>query len=513
MRAATIVGVVLACSVAAGRAAAETDDAGAPAPDAAASLSLAPEPPPPAPAALQAPDTDRALPPPSEGAPPIAVGPGDEEAKADFQQSLALPDGSPLRVAGRAGSATFYGFGELDVIRDSTRSFGDAANNFSVLYAGSQSRESQWRLTPCNSRLGMRLSSPEEKEVRGIFLAELGPDYQAGDGSGYFCEGSHLRHFYLALRSPIVDVLLGRYYGLFGWGGKGFLPNTAAFMGVPGLLYHLEPQLRVSHIFRFAPVDFEIAIAFGETPQRDPATGEGTLALRLSVNQWRGASAQGGGPPVAAPLQIGISGVRRLFDVPPFHSIPSDVRIALGGQGLAIQAFVPIVPSHGDDLGNSLSATVQLTSGSGLSDMYTGLTGGVDFPLLPNPAMLPPVPYPANIAPGIISFDALGTPHSIEWRTLVLGAQYHLPVALGRRVWVSALYSRTTSDNAKALSPFPEWGRVWTSARYYDANAFVAVTRALQVALSWQLTRQQYAAPFVNMASNVRGQLAATYFF
>ena len=66
-------------------------------------------------------------------------------------------------------------------------------------------------------------------------------------------------HLYVAMRTPIVDVLVGRYYSLFGWGGKGLLPNTAAFMGTAGQVYDLETQVRLSHIFRFEFVDFEIA--------------------------------------------------------------------------------------------------------------------------------------------------------------------------------------------------------------------------------------------------------------
>jgi hypothetical protein len=442
----------------------------------------------------------------------LESGPGDQEAKADFQETRPLPDRSPLRIANRFGSAALYGFAELDLLHDSTQGFGLAANNFALrpgfpLPAGG----GQWQVTPCDSRLGARLETSAERPVRGIFLAELGPAYQIGDGPD-FCRGGHVRHLYVAMRSLVLDVLVGKYYGVFGWGGKGFLPNSAAFMGVPGQIYDLERQIRLSHIFRWDPVDFEIAGALADPVQTEPGTGEGHLGFRWAVNGWRGASAQGGGPPEAAPLQVGISGVRRIFEIAPFIGVPESERIRARGQGLALDAFLPIVPAHGDDLGNSLSATLKLTRGSGLADMYTGLTGGVRFPALPNPANVLPAPvYPANIAQGIVAFDPTGGLHPVEWHTVVLGAQYHVPVARGRRVWVCALYSRTESDNATSLTPFPNWYYVWTSARYYDANLFVAVTRALQLAVSWQLTQQVYGA--AGRASSTRGQLAATYFF
>jgi hypothetical protein len=39
-----------------------------------------------------------------------------------------------------------------------------------------------------------------------------------------------------------------------------------------------------------------------------------------------------------------------------------------------------------------LAPTAEATTGSGLSDLYPGLTGGVQFPTLPNPYNLLPVP-------------------------------------------------------------------------------------------------------------------------
>jgi hypothetical protein len=491
-----------------GRAASPVDG-GAPATDVLPTPPGAPAPPP----AFVPVRPEPLEPEPPPAAPAPSDGPGDEEAKADFQKSRPVPDGSPLRFAGRAGSVAVYGFAELDYLHDSTQSFGPAANNFTLARPQTpRGTNGPATVTLCDSRLGVRLGTAESWSVRGTFLAELGPSYAAGDGSGYFCDGRHVRHLYVAMRSPILDVLFGRYYGLFGWGGKGFFPNTAAFLGVPGQLYHLESQLRLSHIFRTGPVDVEVALAGAPSPQTESGTGEGHFGFRLAFNNWRGASAQGSGPPVAVPAQLAFSSVRRVLRLTPFSANPGDDLVAAQGDGRALQAFVPIFPARGDDLGNAMSATVEWTTGDGLADMYPGLTGGVSFPALPNPKGAFPSPgYRANLPQGIATFDANGTLHLVDWHSLVIGGQYHVPVARGRLIWVSAVWSRTISANAAPLTPLAGWGSVWDHAHYFDVNLFVAPTRALQLALSYQRTLQEFADRAT--ARNVRGQLAVSYFF
>jgi hypothetical protein len=441
-------------------------------------------------------------------------GPGDEEAKADFQNARLLPDGSPLHFAGRYGSITLYGFGEVDYLHDSTQSFGIAANNFPLARRHTpRGDDAQSMGTDCNSRLGLRLETSESRSIGAAFVTELGPSWEPGDGGRYLCEGGKVRDFYVGLRSPILDVLIGRYYSLFGWGGKGFFPNTAAFLGVPAQVYRLEPQVRLSHIFRRAPGDIEIAGSFSGAPQYVSGAGEATFGLRYTFNWWRGASAQGSGPPVAAPLQVGIARVHRRFSVSDFVENPKINDIGYG-DGWSVNVFAPVIPARGDDLGNALSFILEETWGTGLSDMYTGLTGGVLFPALPTARVDPNNPLPVyrpNIANGIVTFNADRRLVSIDWKTFLIGAQYHLPFARGRRVWLSANYSRTHSDNAQANTPLPGWGGLFTKADYFDGNVFVGPLRALQVALSYQVTRQTFADSV--SATNRRVQVGVTYFF
>jgi hypothetical protein len=445
-------------------------------------------------------------------APSSAVSAPDPEAQADFQRRWVTPNPSPTLRLGAYASATLYGGERLDLINDSTQSFGWAANN-DTLQTPTSYRGSHGQTTPTasNARFGLKVGSPVTTEPFGwLVLGEIGASRRPqGGGEGWQSPTAHF--LYVSGRTPIIDVLVGRYHDLFGWGGKGFFPNTVATLGVPGEVFRQRGQVRLSHVFRWRPVDFEIALAGVAPVQNVARAAEGQLGLRLAVNGWVGAGAQAAGPAEARPLQVGISSVARRLEINPFSAMPGSP-IETSGGGLALDAFVPIIPAHGDDLGNGLSLNVELTGGSGIADLYPGLTGGATLPALPNPAQVLPAPVIyASLPASIATFDANGDPHTINWRSLVLGVQYHLPVSNGRRVWVSATWSRTTSNNLASLTPPLVRGFVWTDARYADANVFVAIWRGLQAALSVQVTRQTLDNGVT--AENRRGQVAVSYYF
>jgi hypothetical protein len=308
-----------------------------------------------------------------------------------------------------------------------------------------------------------------------------------------------------------VHALIGSYYDLFGWGGRGFFPNTAALVAPPGLVYRSRPQVRLSVLLRFPLVDFELALAAVEPPAGDVNGAEAQAGIRLTFNGWRGASAQLGGPPEAAPLQIGISRLARTYWVNRPTAI-SEAAIETKAGGLALAFFVPIFPARGSNLAHCASLTLELTGGSGIADMYPYLTGGSFLPVFPNPmSSLPPPVYVATFPQGTVTFDANGNVHTIDWASLALGLQYHLPFARGRRAWVSALYTRMVSDNLLELTPPSGRPGVFTRSSYYDISAFVAATRSLQIAASHQVTWQTFGDG--TEASNRREQIALSYFF
>jgi hypothetical protein len=104
-----------------------------------------------------------------------------------------------------------------------------------------------------------------------------------------------------------------------------------------------------------------------------------------------------------------------------------------------------------------------------------------------NPARI----YPQNIDPGMVTFDRNFELKTINWKALVAGLQYYLPIGDGR-VWISGIYSRIWSDNIKELTPAPNWGGIFTKMEYIDANLGIDITPAIALGLSFQTVKQTF---------------------
>ncbi|MES1206624.1 MAG: hypothetical protein ABUS79_11875 [Pseudomonadota bacterium] len=454
--------------------------------------------------------------------------PAESETPAASQS--AAPAREPARAAVPEPSGwetTFYGFAELDAIRDSTQSYGPASNNAMLArpgtYAGFHPRT---QLTANNSQMGVRVAAPAFGSSRVLGQAEI--DFfgvqpsDVTEQNAYTAASIRMRLFTLKLETPIVDVLAGQYHDLFGWGGAGFYPNTVAFLGVPGQIYHRQPQIRLSKTVSGGGVRLDIAVAAVRPVQRDSETPDVQGGIKLAFDRWKGTSAQGFGQPTEAPVALGLSAVGRRMAVAEFLTIPTAPKVVLGW-GAAANVFLPVIPAATRDRrGNSLSVTGEVSMGTGISDLYTQLTGGALFPMLPNPGSINPPPlYRPNIDSGIVTYDGNGNLKAINWRAFVVGGQYYLPIDSGR-VWISATYSRLESTNIAALTPNASRGGIFTKLDYADGNLFFAVTPALQVALSYQTTHQVFGdAPSAGVGGgatavasrNHRGEGALKFFF
>jgi hypothetical protein len=461
-----------------------------------------------------------------EGAPPVV-----EAEKPAAVPTLPAPppppaagasaDGAPLLPNGVNWKTTFYGFAEFDIFRDSTQSYVDASSNTSIyrpdMIVGNTvpGDNPRTQFTPRNSRIGMKLEATPFEGILATAQAEM--DFYgnqaptASEGAVYTNAPIRMRHYFLKLQDPIVDVLAGQYHDLFAWGGSGFYPNSLAFLALFGEVYHRNPQVRLSKTVRTPALDVEVAGAAVRPVGRDNEIPDLQAGLRLAVNGWRGVRAQGSGMPDAGPLAIGVSGVGRRFRVTPFQPMVGDYKIA-NGYGIAVNVVLPIIPCTSADLSNGLTITGEATMGTGISDLYPGLNGGAHYPVLPNPMLLlvPPT-YNANIDPGIITFDAAGNVKTVNWRAFVAGAQYHVPIALGKKVWVSGIFSMMQSTNLASITPAAQNWMIWTKGYYYDGNVFFALTPAVQVDASFQVTAQKYADGM--WAKNQRAELAVQYFF
>jgi hypothetical protein len=152
-----------------------------------------------------------------------------------------------------------------------------------------------------------------------------------------------------------------------------------------------------------------------------------------------------------------------------------------------------------------------LATGAGLACLVgaAGAPRAQDASPNPGNVLLPPV-YSPGVGPGIVTFDVDRSLHTIACRSIVVGVRYQLPFARGRAAWVSTMWSRTTSSNLVALTPPTESGGEWDHGRYWDANIFVALWRALEGSLSFQDTRQTFGD---RNGENRRAEVALSYYF
>jgi hypothetical protein len=454
-----------------------------------------------------------------------ASGPADSNAEVsgNVPPTPVLPSppkirGISLQTQAAGWSVSLYGFAEFDTMYDTTRSFSDGVVENTLArphtYAGDNP---ELQFTVRNSRFGLEMHAPDVGNIKTSGLIEMdffGSQASPTEGDLFANPVLRLRHFFVKLETPVVDVLAGQYHDLYGWGGAGFYPNSVAFLPLLGEIYHRNPQVRVSKIIGSHAVSLELAIAAVRPGQRDSALPDGQAGIKLTVNDFKGAATPGATRPLAAPFAVGISAIGRRLSVTDFAVIPGNDHIIYGG-GVAGNVFLPIVPAHGergDDLANALSLTLEGSMETGIADLYPGLTGGVLFPSLPNPQTLVPVPvYTPNVDPGLVTYDANDVLHTINWSAAVANLHYHFPIDGGRRLWISVTGSVIQSSNSVELTPVQGRSAVWNKGNYADGNVWVSVTDPVLLGFSLQTMAQTFGDGIT--ARNYRGEASCYFFF
>jgi hypothetical protein len=421
-----------------------------------------------------------------------------------------LSSGEPGWVFG------FYGWLELDALWDSTRSFNDTILDQTIsrpaTIAGDNPR---FQGTVKDSRIGFKTAAPTYGSIKASAQFEadffgLQPPTATQDQT-YVYSTIRLRHYYAKLETPVLDLLVGQTFDLYGWGGQGFFPSTPAFLGVMGEVFHRNVQLRLSKTVGGDDVSLEIALAGVRPATRDDGYPDVQAGLKLLIKPWQGASAQGPRPARPAPAAFAVSGVGRRMAVTDFQAITADDQIAYGW-GVAANAFIPIVPVHGDDLSNGLSLIAEGSYGKGVTDLYLTLNGGVLFPALPNPKNVLPAPtYTSNIDPGIVTFDADGLVRTINWYGWMANLHYNFPFNKGKTLSMSTTLSGIRSSNALALTPIQGRYFVWSKGDYVDGTLWWSITPSFQMCLSFQGERQIFGDGVE--ARNYRGQAGWWFFF
>lgn len=479
--------------------------------------------PPPAPAeAMPPPDSPRVdVPPPAPmpPPPPVAVMP------TPPPPAPAAPAAVPMTSK---FAATFYGFVEWDSIFDKVQGLNDLAGNAAIprsdvtaqAYAAGHHQLMQ---SVRNSRLGFKLKGPETENIKSSAIAEmdfLGNQPQSGPaptGSPSVSESSYftsptfrIRHFALKMETPIVDVLAGQYWQLFGFQSF-FHPNTVQMQGVPGQVYSRSTQLRLSHTFKTDAVNVEVAVAALRPVQRAAYVPDGQAGIKATLNSWKGVHTNGATGTALDGLSVGVSGMVRRFDIPEFAAVPTGSNKTMGW-GVSADALVPVIPAKTANDGG-VSLTGSYVRGKADADMYTGLSGGASFASLPNPGMTSPAPaYTQNVDNGLVAYTADGVLHAIRWNSYMAGIQGYLPTDLiGVRMWLTGNYAHLNSPNMNELMTASNANKLFNKVDWFDVNYFVDATASIRFGAEYAWTQQTYLDSV--KASNYRVQLSGFYIF
>ena len=455
-----------------------------------------------------------------------------EAARKDLNDTLGSRAGDATSVAVGKFSTVIYGFVETDVIHDSTQSFSEQSANGLVARGDTPAGQSgRTELSIRNSRFGFRVKAPEQDGLRlsgqlemDFFAGQVGVGYPAGAGqqsetSFYENPLLRVRHLNLKLETPVVDLLLGQSWELFGFQPQ-FHPNTVQIQGVVGEVYSRTPQVRLSRMIgdKDSAVQVELAVAAMRPIQRDSGTPEGQAGLRLAINDWTGAQTIGSTGKGVNPAGLAISGDYRHIRVPQLAAGAKDSN-ERSASSLSLDAFLPLLPASAGEHGaivpgtgaGALSLTGNYVIGRGDSDLYSGLTGGVGFPALPNPTNLSPAPaYAQNLDNGIATYDPSGQLQFVQWTSYIAGLQYYLPGMEGK-VWLSATYFHINSPNMKQLVAPANLTKVLVSSDMIDGALFFDVLSGMRLGLEFARMRSTYGDE--QKATNDRVQGSTFFLF
>jgi hypothetical protein len=443
-----------------------------------------------------------------------------DSAMHDLSDTAGATAGGQESIVVGKWATTFYGFVEADSIYDSTRSLNDLGGNALIARPDTTAGDnSRWQFGIRNSRFGFRLKAPEFHGVRataqieadflgtqlpvgaGPYSTSAGTNVAFGTEGAFFSNATfRVRHLNLKLETPVVDILFGQYWALFGWQPQ-YNPNTVQIQGVPGEVFNRTPQFRVSKTLKAKPITFEAAVAAVRPAQRDGGLPDGQAGLRLAVDSWTGVQTVGSAGTQTSPLSVAVTGLLRHVSVNDFiaqRTQTQDLTLA----AIAADAFLPVIPGKADKRDNSLSFNGEFTTGYGDADQFTSLTGGVGFPATA-------AGFSPDIDPGIVTYDYSGKLHGIQWTTYLFGAQYYLPGVDGR-VFISGNYAHAESANSHYYTFITNSGTkppfgcisgvtrtatscgVMAAEDWFDVNLFVDPVPATRFGLEYANTKTTY---------------------
>jgi hypothetical protein len=469
-------------------------------------------------ARAQAPAPDPAAPPAQPGSAPQTEPPPSVAPAAVPEPGPPPPKPEPKpetpAVTGK-WNTSFYGFAEGDLIWDNVQGPAEALGNgalprpaFGTAVASYASQHRQFTTSARNSRVGFRISAPAVNDIKASGQIEfdfLGNQPAVTEASLFGNATMRLRHANFKFETPVVDVLFGQYWQLFGW-QPATQSGSIQYQGLPGFINQRAAQLRLSKVIKAGDVGIEIAGTASRPGHRAGALPDATGGLKLSYDKLKAFHIVGGTGNNLDSLSIGVSGIYRWFEVNEFKATSVDA-VKRNGYGVAVNALIPVVPATKDSRTNAFTLMGEFIRGGAIADFYSGLNGGVAQPALPNPMNTNPAPvYTPNVDNGLMMFRSDGKLFPVHWQSYGLGAQYFLPPSGKAALIVN--YSHLSSDNAHA---FGAANRVFEKQDFVDGCLMVDIHPAVRLGADFVWIRQTYVDGAE--APNYRGQLTGYLMF
>jgi hypothetical protein len=407
-------------------------------------------------------------------------------------------------VVGRL-KTTLYGYLEGNYKYDSTQSCVEFCGSSQIQRSGTyRGDHGRTIFSARDSRLGLRFAAPEEHGIRvsGVLETDFFGPTTTTEQATYVNPVLRIRTSFLKIETPVLDLLIGQQWTLFGWQPM-FISASVQYPGLPGETFERTPQLRLSRTLKSDAVTADIAVAANRPPQQDSATPEGVAGVRVQFNHWTGQHTTYMANTAIQPAQIGISGDVRRFRIPELAATPHSGITRTGG-GVALGAYLPIIPATRTSKDNALSLNGELSITSGMSDDYTtlGAAGTANAAIPPATPGGAATPYAANFDPGLAAIDAAGHVALIKWLAYFASLEFY-PAGTDGRVGVIANYGHMESSNARSVGTASAAGTTPTAAAaaaarirdhedLFEIGAFADPTRYTRVAVSGSLYDDVY---------------------
>ena len=411
---------------------------------------------------------------------------------------------APTFVVGRFVT-TLYGYLEGDIIHDNQRAAldsygGSPVLNTNTVYNGQDGRTV---FSSRGTRLGIRFAAPEVSglRVRGNFEMDfVGNQPGAPPNTSTTPSISEAAFFdnptpriRIALVQADTDYLtlsVGQTWNVMAFAAA-FLPTSVQPQGLPGQLFGRNPQLRLSHLFDMKAFSFDVAGAALRSPQFNSEVPDLQGGIKFNVNGITGVQSIGSTATTISPASIAFTAATRMIRMatnvapPPGSAAGTAPTMATNsdtvhGHVYALDAFLPVLGAK--ERGPfAVSLLGEATTGTGMADLFTGMTGGMT-------AGQPIGVTAANYAPfrdidnGIAGFPAtLGPLNTVNFRTFLINPQ----ISFSKFI-LAGTYTNVYSDNVAQFT-----GANWNHQWWYDACLMADPWSGVRFGLEFARTYQR----------------------